>query len=88
MGMTATGLLLGRLADPSNHAKARESFAYKQLIFEPFMGGGIVTASAVIVLHEFGQMPVLIACTIITLFWLWLGLWLGRKRQRSAKNLH
>lgn len=84
MGMTATGLLLGRLADPSNHAKARESFAYKQLIFEPFMGGGIVTASAVIVLHEFGQAPVLIVCTIITLFWLWLGLLLGRKRRRTT----
>lgn len=80
MGMTATGLLLGRLADPNNHSRARESFAYKQLVFEPFMGGGIVTASAVILLHEFGQVPILIITTVITAFWLILGLWLGRKK--------
>ena len=87
MGMTATGLLLGRLADPSNHSKSRESFGYKQLVFEPFMGGGIVTVGSVIVLHEFGQIPVLIGVTIITLFWLILGLRLGKKHG-STPNLH
>lgn len=83
MGMTATGLLLGRLADPGNRAKARESFGYKQLVFEPFMGGGIVTVGSLIVLYEFGQVPVLIAVTLITVFWLALGLHLGKKRTRS-----
>lgn len=86
MGMTATGLLLGRLADPSNHSKARESFAYKQLVFEPFMGGGIVTAASVILLYEFGQVTVLIGATVITLFWLLLGLYLGRRRAWQFKN--
>ena len=85
MGMTATGLLLGRLADPGNHSKARESFGYKQLVFEPFMGGGIVTVGSVIMLHEFGQVPVLIGVTIITIFWLVLGLWLGKKYARPPK---
>lgn len=85
MGMTATGLLLGRLADPSNHSKARESFGYKQLAFEPFMGGGIVTVGSVIVLHEFGQAPVLVVVTVVTLFWLVLGLWLGRRRQPAGQ---
>jgi ESS family glutamate:Na+ symporter len=83
MGMTATGLLLGRLADPSNESKAREAFGYKQLLFEPFMGGGLVTAGSVIALYEFGQVPVLIAVTAITLFWLVLGLRLGKKRQHA-----
>ncbi len=87
MGMTATGLLLGRLADPSNHSKARESFGYKQLVFEPFMGGGIVTVGSVIVLYEFGQVPVLIGVTIVMLFWIWLGLRLGRKRQPAAEHV-
>lgn len=81
MGMTATGLLLGRLADPTNHSKARESFGYKQLAFEPFMGGGIVTVGSVIALYEFGQVPVLIVVTVVTVFWIWLGLRLGRRRQ-------
>lgn len=84
MGMTATGLLLQRLVDPNNHSKSRESFAYKQLVFEPFMGGGIVTATAVIFLSEFGSVKILIATSLITLFWLWLGLYLGKKRRRMS----
>ncbi len=80
MGMTATGLLLQRLADPANKSKARESFAYKQLIFEPFMGGGIVTASAAIFIYEFGLMATLVVSIAITVFWLLLGLRLGMKR--------
>ena len=60
MGMTATGLLLNRLVDPVNRLKIREAFAYKQLIFEPFMGGGLVTATAVIFMFEFGLIPVLV----------------------------
>lgn len=86
MGMTATGLLLGRLADPSNKSKARESFSYKQLVFEPFMGGGIITASAVIFIYEFGQVPVLIVCIIIFLFWLILGFYLARRKETSPTN--
>lgn len=80
MGMTATGLLMQRLADPSNKSKARESFAYKQLVFEPFMGGGIVTASAAIFIYEFGLFATLIVSSIITLFWLAVGLHFGMKR--------
>jgi ESS family glutamate:Na+ symporter len=86
MGMTATGLLIGRLADPSNHSKARESFGYKQLAFEPFMGGGVVTVGSVILLYEFGQVPVLIAVTLITIFWLVLGLHLGKKRSQLPED--
>lgn len=80
MGMTATGLLLGRLADPNNHSKARESFGYKQLAFEPFMGGGIVTVASVVLIYEFGLLPVFIAASVVTLFWLVVGLVLGRKK--------
>lgn len=81
MGMTATGLLLGRLADPNNTSKARESFGYKQLVFEPFMGGGIVTVASVVFIYEFGLMPVLYIASAITLFWLVVGLYLGRKKK-------
>lgn len=87
MGMTATGLLMNRLVDPSNHTHARESFAYKQLAFEPFMGGGIVTAAAAIVLVEFGQIPTLIVVSLIFLFWVWLGLRLGQNPRLSKRRL-
>lgn len=84
MGMTATGLLLQRLADPSNKSKARESFAYKQLVFEPFMGGGIVTASAVIFIYEFGLTTTLVASAVITGFWLIVGLQQGVAHRRRG----
>lgn len=35
MGMTASGLLLMRIADPDNRSPALEGFGYKQLLFEP-----------------------------------------------------
>ena len=78
MGMTATGLLLNRLVDPVNRLKIREAFAYKQLIFEPFMGGGLVTATAVIFMFEFGLIPVLVFSIIAMIFWLVVGLRLGK----------
>ncbi len=83
MGMTATGLLMNRLVDPSNTYKIRESFAYKQLAFEPFLGGGLVTATSVIVIHEFGSLFALITAFIATVFWLVLGLRMGKKRSSS-----
>lgn len=85
MGMTATGLLLNRVVDPGNKLKVRESFAYKQLIFEPFMGGGLVTATAVIFMYEVGLVPVLIVSVACTVFWLIVGLRLGR-RHRHTKH--
>ena len=42
MGVTATGILLIRMVDPDNQTAAFESFAYKQLFFEPIVGGGLL----------------------------------------------
>ena len=83
MGMTATGFLLQRLADPNNHSRARESFAYKQLVFEPFMGGGIVTAMAIVFIYEFGPFIALIVSGVQLVFWLLLGLYLTKKYQSA-----
>lgn len=80
MGMTATGLLMNRLADPTNTSHAREGFAYKQLVFEPFMGGGLVTATSVIVIAEFGSLFAFVTAAICMFFWLFLGLYLKKKR--------
>lgn len=44
MGVTATGLMLLRIVDPDYKTNALEAFAYKQLLHEPFMGGGIITS--------------------------------------------
>lgn len=82
MGMTATGLLMNRLADPSNKTHSKEGFAYKQLAFEPFMGGGLITATAAIVIVKVGSGFALATATVILLFWLGFGLYLGKSRRK------
>jgi glutamate:Na+ symporter, ESS family len=54
MGVTATGLILMRVADPDNRTPALEAFGYKQLGFEPFLGGGLITATSVPLIAQFG----------------------------------
>ncbi|AEH61535.1 sodium/glutamate symporter [Methanosalsum zhilinae DSM 4017] len=80
MGMTASGLLLMKIADPENKSPALESFGYKQLMFEPVVGGGIFTAASVPLIFQFGPVPVLIFAAVLMAFWIWLGIFhFGRK---------
>jgi ESS family glutamate:Na+ symporter len=53
-GVTALGLLLLRVADPHFETPAAKSFGFKQIIYEPMMGGGFITASAPILMTSFG----------------------------------
>jgi len=53
-GVTALGLLLLRVADPHFETPAAKSFGFKQIIYEPMMGGGFITASAPILITSFG----------------------------------
>ena len=59
MGVTATGLILMRMADPEARTPAYESFGYKQLIFEPFFGGGLITAASIPLIVQLGPDPLL-----------------------------
>ncbi len=54
MGVTATGLLLLRAVDPESKTEAASAFGYKQLLHEPFMGGGLWTSSAVLIVAAHG----------------------------------
>ena len=74
MGVTATGLLLLQMVDPDNRTGALESFAYKQLLFEPIMGGGFFTAAAPILVFQLGAMPVLMITGSVLIFWIGFGL--------------
>ncbi|MEL6580994.1 MAG: sodium:glutamate symporter [Cyanobacteria bacterium J06621_12] len=74
MGVTATGILLIRMVDPENRTGAFESFAYKQLFFEPIVGGGLFTAAAPALLVRFGQIPVLLGTGGLLIFWLVFGI--------------
>jgi ESS family glutamate:Na+ symporter len=53
-GVTATGLLLLRVIDPDYRTPAAEAFAFKQIVYEPFLGGGLFTAIAPIIVITLG----------------------------------
>lgn len=81
MGMTATGLLFAQMVDPKNKTGAVESFGYKQLLFEPLMGGGLVTALSIPLISWMG-LPIFTAiCGAIMFVWLIIGLvYFGRRK--------
>lgn len=57
MGVTATGLILMKIADPDTKTPAYEAFGYKQLVFEPFFGGGLITGLSLPLIYQFGPWP-------------------------------
>lgn len=80
LGVTATGLILIRVADPNAATPAMEAFGYKQLAFEPFFGGGLVTAASLPLIAQFGPIPLLIAMAVLLVLSLGAGiLWFGRR---------
>ncbi len=84
MGVTATGLLLLQMVDPNNETEALESFAYKQLLFEPIMGGGFFTAAAPILVFQLGGTPVLILTGVVLIFWITFGLFNFNVKPRTS----
>jgi ESS family glutamate:Na+ symporter len=80
MGVTATGLLLLRVVDPDYETPAADAFACKQLLHEPFMGGGLWTGMAIPLLFAIGAWPVfLIACGAVVI---WGGIIAGVRLSR------
>ena len=72
MGVTATGLLLLRVVDPDYETPAAEAFAYKQILHEPFMGGGLWTSAAIPLLALWGGWWVFLIALGAVIFWLFL----------------
>ncbi|MDA2811682.1 sodium:glutamate symporter [Nocardiopsis sp. RSe5-2] len=87
LGVTATGLVLMRIVDPELKTPAYPAFGYKQLVFEPFFGGGLVTAAAIplIISPHVGAVPFLIIMAVGLAISLYMGLFVfGRKRRAGA----
>jgi len=83
MGVTATGILLIKMVDPDNQTAAFESFAYKQLFFEPIVGGGLFTAAAPVLISQFGSLSVLLLTSVLLIFWLVFGVVNFKKIEES-----
>lgn len=81
MGVTATGLILMRVVDPEGKSPAFEAFGYKQLVFEPFFGGGLVTAMAVPIIYLTGAWPLFFVMLAVFLVAILSGLLYFRPRE-------
>ena len=68
-GVTATGLMLLRTVDPENKTPAAMSFGYKQLLHEPFMGGGLWTALALTLVFQIGWLKVFWISLVMLAVW-------------------
>jgi glutamate:Na+ symporter, ESS family len=73
-GTTANGLLLLRMADPMGRSQVLEAFSFKQLMFEPFLGGGLITAFAPLGVATLGLGRWTVLCLALTLGALVVGL--------------
>lgn len=84
VGVAATGIMLIRIADSDNKTPALTGFGYKQILFEPMLGGGLITSAAVPFIIQFGAIPVLIAVTLLMIgFWCLGVLYFGRKKEEE-----
>jgi ESS family glutamate:Na+ symporter len=86
MGVTATGLLLLRTVDPESRTPAAMSFGYKQLLHEPFMGGGIWTALALALVYRIGWMATWLICVVMLLAWGAVAFFLWRRNLAIASG--
>ena len=83
-GVTATGLLLLRTVDPENKTVAAASFGYKQLLHEPFMGGGLWTAFALTLVYTLGWRAVWLLSLAMVLLWSAAAFAVIRRNRKSA----
>ena len=83
-GVTATGLLLLRSVDPESRTVAAASFGYKQLLHEPFMGGGLWTALALVLVYQFGWMKIWLFSVAMTVLWSAAAFLIVRRNRRSS----
>ncbi|WP_161878684.1 sodium/glutamate symporter [Alkalibacterium sp. MB6] len=90
MGMAATGLLLMKVADPDQQSPALEGFGYKQILFEPVLGGGLVTSASLPLIYQFGPWVFLAITGTLTLIFVAFGLYYfspKRSGQRESTKL-
>lgn len=66
-GVTAMGLLLLRLVDPHYKTDTAQAFGFKQMLYEPFLGGGLVTATAPFLIISLGLWWSALAAAMIML---------------------
>lgn len=82
-GNVATGFVLAEMADPKAATSAARGYGYKQLIYEPFLGGGILTAFSVPIILAIGSLwfgLISLVATAVLIVW-------GMARMRSRPDV-
>ncbi|MFP4366856.1 MAG: sodium/glutamate symporter [Bacteroidales bacterium] len=77
-GVTAMGLLLLRLVDPNYKTDTAQAFGFKQMLYEPFLGGGLITATAPFIVINLGVWYSILTAGVIMLVFMfisWLNGW-------------
>ncbi|HMR47679.1 MAG TPA: sodium/glutamate symporter [Arachnia sp.] len=80
-GNVATGFVLADMADPQRTTNVANAYGYKQLTYEPLLGGGIISAFSVTVVAQWGALPFGIATALITVL---LVVW-GARRSGGSR---
>ncbi|MCA1756168.1 MAG: hypothetical protein LC649_01765 [Bacteroidales bacterium] len=83
-GVTAIGLLLLRLVDPHYKTDTAQAFGFKQMIYEPFLGGGFITATIPFIVFSKGIWWSIIVAGSLALFFFvlsWLNGWVNFSRR-------
>jgi ESS family glutamate:Na+ symporter len=80
---TASGLLLADIADPERLTSSKKAYMFKQPFYEPFMGGGLVTAMSIPVIKFWGIWSYLFITAGALLIVVVFGFLLWRKQQNS-----
>lgn len=78
-GNVATGFVLAEMVDPLRRTNAANAYGYKQLGYEPFLGGGLITAFSVPLIIAWGSLTFgLVSLALAVGFVTW-----GMRRRRS-----
>jgi len=88
-GVTAIGLLLLRVVDPLYKTDTAKAFGFKQMIYEPFLGGGFITAFAPMLVSKLGVWPSIgVSFAIMLVFFLisLLNRWVNFKPELEFKG--
>ncbi|ACZ20192.1 Na+/glutamate symporter [Sanguibacter keddieii DSM 10542] len=78
-GNVATGFVLAEMVDPARRTTTANDYGYKQLPYEPLLGGGILTALSVPLITVWGLLPFTVVSGLVAVA---LGVW-GCVRRRG-----
>ena len=65
-GNVATGFVLADMADPERQTNVANAYGFKQLSYEPLLGGGLLTAFSVPLIERFGPLTFGVGATLVT----------------------